>query len=139
MSTSMEYDTDQELMLLLAVAAVLALACAAVYLIIWMIRENLEANRYRARENREREDRKYLARRADIELQHDLLDLGIDRHDLIKHRTTYKDHEGVEHATYKLPRDQFAKQIQQSAQLHSRVIQALGSRQLPTKAPSPLP
>lgn len=125
----MEYDTDQELMLLLAVAAILALACAAVYLIIWMIRENLEANRYRARENREREDRRFLARRADIELQHDLLDLGIDRQDLIEHRTTHKDHEGIEHATYKLPRDQFAQQVQQSAQLHSRVIQALGSRQ----------
>ncbi|MBS1691191.1 MAG: hypothetical protein JST91_03015 [Actinobacteria bacterium] len=131
MFSDMGYDPDTELTLFLAVVAMAVLVCAAVYLVVWMVRGSLDEARYKARRNREREERTILAMEADCELQNDLLDLGFTRHDLREHRTVHEDYDGVEQADYELPPDQFAEQVKRAAQVHSRVVEAFGSRRTP--------
>lgn len=130
MVPDMGYDPDREFALFIAAVVMAALICGAVYLVVWMVRGSLEEARYKARRNYEREQRTMQAIEADNALQNDLLDMGFERHELREHRTVHVDYDGVEHADYELPLDQFVEQVQRATQAHSRVIEAFGSRRL---------
>jgi hypothetical protein len=121
-------DLDQDLMLFISVLALAALTCAAVYLVVWMVRGTMEDSRARARTNRIRDERMFNEAKAHRELQNDLLDLGFTHRDLVEHRTVSTGQYGVEYAEYEFPRDQFVQHVRRAAQLHSQVIEAFGRR-----------
>lgn len=126
----MDYsDPDRDLMLFVTVMVLIALVGAAAYGVIWMVRSSLNETRYRARREREREDRQYDAHLANAALENDLLDWGVPRGDLMTHRSVYTDYNGAEHVEYDLPREQFVQQIKQAARLHRDVVERMGGGQ----------
>lgn len=126
----MDYSyPERELYLFLTVLALIVAVGALVYMVVWMVRSSVEMSRWRAKRERESEQLRYDARKADAALVNDMLDWGIPYDDVMTHRSVYTDHRGIDTFVYSLPHDQLVECFQQAARIHSRVVGSFGGGQ----------
>ena len=121
-------DPDRDFYLFITALALIGAVAALVYMVVWMIRSSLEMSRWRAERERETEQLRYDAQKADAALINDMLDWGIPYDDVIAHRSAYTDHKGIDTFVYNIPHDQLVECFQQAARIHSHVVGSFGGR-----------
>ncbi|MEX3646621.1 hypothetical protein [Mycolicibacterium porcinum] len=121
-------DPDRDFYLLITAMAFIGGVGVLVYMVVWMIRSSVDTARWRADRERETEQLRYEAKKADAALVNDMLDWGIPYDDVIAHRSVYTDHKGIDTFVYSLPHDQLVERFQQAAWIHSHVIGSFGGR-----------
>ncbi|MEN4464803.1 hypothetical protein VXE65_22565 [Mycolicibacterium conceptionense] len=126
----MDYsDPDRDFYLFITAMAFIGAVGVLVYMVVWMIRSSVDSSRRRSERERETEQLRYEANKAEAALVNDMLDWGIPYDDVIAHRSVYTDHKGIDTFVYSLPHDQLVECFQQAARIHSNVIGSFGGRQ----------
>ncbi|MDO3013354.1 hypothetical protein P5V34_05060 [Mycobacteroides abscessus subsp. abscessus] len=107
-------------------ALVLGLACVA--FLVHCTRDGWAERQLRKRREHDHAQRQQAADAAELELRQDLQNWGIPESLLISHRTVQTSYDGVVHAEYDLPRDEFVRRVQQATRVHQTMIASLGGR-----------
>lgn len=125
----MDYsDPDRDFFLFISAVTLIGAVGALVYIVAWMIRSSVETSRWRAEQEREIEQLRHEAKKADAALINDMLDWGIPYDDVIAHRSVYTNHKGIDTFEYNLPHDQLVERFQEAARIHSHVVGSFGGR-----------